>query len=70
MGYDVAACGATQLLNSTWSFPRRSTTPTSKNSWLCWEDEFLEQCDSTRSLPPPQPGCPAGDPGPLPVLYW
>src|SRR5438128_5734120 len=22
-----------------------------------------------RSLPPPQPGCPAGDPGPLPALY-
>ncbi len=22
-----------------------------------------------RSLPPPQPGCPSGDPGPLPVPY-
>ena len=22
-----------------------------------------------RSLPPPQPGCPSGDPGPLPVQY-
>src|SRR5712691_3064750 len=23
-----------------------------------------------RSLPPPQPGSPSGDPGPLPVWYW
>jgi hypothetical protein len=23
----------------------------------------------SRSLPPPQPGCPSGDPGPLPVPY-
>jgi hypothetical protein len=25
-------------------------------------------CFFDLSLPPPQPGCPAGDPGPLPVL--
>src|SRR2546421_10207913 len=32
------------------------------NVWTNWK-----VCP-TRSLPPPQPGCPAGDPGPLTVL--
>src|SRR5256885_6942139 len=34
----------------------------------CTDDWTDWQVCPTRSLPPPQPGCPAGDPGPLPVL--
>ena len=32
--------------------------------------DLLIVLDFGWSLPPPQSGCPTGDPGPLPVLIW